>query len=220
MSLTSNSADSVSLRAAGIAPAEPTYRSADSAVAPSTTTERLIADRDEARPLEDSTADPLASEDDLLAELLERELAASPTTTAATIPALGLRRTTRPRDALDSNELDDHEFGLTGQAAPDNLGVAGIETLDLEGETVRLYRQVRLLLSRVLVDKGVPANQKASVANGLSNQLKALVNLQTDIYNAERLKRLETVIIRMVKAMPDDISEQFLIDYEREVNVR
>lgn len=140
---------------------------------------------------------------------------------APAIPRLGLGRRPAfeeaPRDELSTNELDDHEF-LAGD--DDTLGVAGLHTIDLLGETVRLFRQTKRLLSKVLVDAGTPPNQKAQVANSLAGLLKTLVVQQTDLYNAERLKRLEQVVIRLVRDMPVEQQEAFMREYEAEVNVR
>ena len=67
-------------------------------------------------------------------------------------------------------------------------------------------------------DKMTPANQKAQVANTLSSLLKALTTQQTEIYNAERLKRLEFVVIRYIRNKPEVEQEEFMAMYEAEVN--
>lgn len=120
-----------------------------------------------------------------------------------------------PRDGLEPNDLDDHQF-LAGD--DDRTGVAGLETIDLLGETVRLFRQTKRLLSKVLVSGSTPVNQQAQVAGTLGTLLKTLSQQQVDLYNAERLKRLESVMIRLVRDIaPSELQDRFMEEYEREV---
>lgn len=113
----------------------------------------------------------------------------------------------RLQKALDDDPDEDDDESLT------------FEQLNLQVETIRLFRQTRRLMRQVLRETGVPANQKAQVANTLASLLKGLSAQQTELYNAERLKRLEFVIIRFVREMPDPEQERFMSMYEAEVNV-
>lgn len=92
-------------------------------------------------------------------------------------------------------------------------------SVNLEAETIRLFKQTRRLLTAVLADKATPANQKAQVANTLATLLKSLTTQQTEIYNAERLKRLEFTIIRLLREWPQAEQDRFIAMYEAEVNV-
>jgi|SRR6185369_5760016 len=165
-----------------------------------------------------------SSNDDQRSELADASDQAQTPTTPASIPRLSLRRGLeghpayeRPRDGLDSTELDESD---TAGTQADQEGVGGLDTIDLLGENVRLFRQTRQLMTKVLNDSATPPNQKAQVANTLGSLLKTLSSTQTDLYNAERLKRLENVIVRILQDFPAELQERFLTAYEREVNVR
>lgn len=126
------------------------------------------------------------------------------------IPNYGLRSTQK----FETNALDDREFA---DAEEDKTDKESFNNLDLLSETVRLFRQTKKLLSKVLSDTSTPANQQAQVVNTLSNLLRSLSEQQTDLFNAERLKRLENVVITLVKDLPVAQQEAFLVAYEREV---
>lgn len=158
--------------------------------------------------VDDATADALR-------EALERA-------TPAEIPDLRLYRPLPPPpppQPLPTVPLDDREFADV-DPADDQLGVGGFDSIDLVGETVRLYRQTRKLLSKVLSDNKTPVNQQAQVANTLGTLLKGLSAQQTDLYNAERLKRLELIIIQIIRDVAPDVQDAFMARYEAEVNVR
>ena len=165
-----------------------------------------------------------SSNDDQRPELADASDQAQTPAAPASIPRLSLRRGLeghpayeRPRDSLDSTALDESD---TDPPDNDTEGVGGLETIDLLGETVRLFRQTKRLMTKVVSNEALPANQKAQVANTLGGLLKTLSNTQTDLYNAERLKRLEHVIVRILQDFPAELQERFLTAYEREVNVR
>jgi hypothetical protein len=163
----------------------------------------------------------LAAADPAAAAALRKALLTHPSTPAEAlsgIPRVGLAP--KPPAARDGsldpeNALDDREFAEHPEDHETTL-----ESVDLMKENIRLYRQTRRLLSKVLVDTVTPSNQKAQVINALSSILKGLTAQQTDIYNAERLKRLESAVIDMLKMVPEDAQKAFLERYETEVNVR
>lgn len=133
------------------------------------------------------------------------------------LPAIGLRKPAE--DQLATNKLDDREFADVDEQ-DDLSGMGNFESINLVGETVRLFRQTRKLLSKVLSDTKTPVNQQAQVANTLGTLLKGLSTQQTDLYNAERLKRLEAVVIQIVREVLPQQQDEFMRRYEEEVNVR
>lgn len=102
----------------------------------------------------------------------------------------------------------------------DNSLLEHVGDINLQAETIRLFRQTKKLLKEVLKHAATPANQKAQVANSLHSLLRALSTQQIELYNAERLRRLEAVIVRLVRDLPEAQAEEFLAAYEAEVNVR
>lgn len=118
------------------------------------------------------------------------------------------------------------KFGLSGftpeeleqlrQHLSDVLPTASLLDVNLEHELLSLLRKGQNLLTTVLNDPGVPANQKSQVANSLSSLLEQLAKQQADIYSSEYLKRMEQVFIRTLKALPRDQAEFALEEYQRQ----
>jgi hypothetical protein len=94
-----------------------------------------------------------------------------------------------------------------------------LSDLDLEAELMLQYTQGKLLLNLVSTDEDTPANQKAQVQNSCAATLEQLVKLQTRLYDAERMKRIEQALIKAVKAhLPLEGQEQFFAAYEKIYN--
>ena len=88
--------------------------------------------------------------------------------------------------------------------------------LNLEAELVLQYQQGKVLLNLVTSDKDTPANQRAQVQNSCAATLEALSKLQLKIYTAERLKKIEQILIKVVKAhLPAEAQAAFFDAYER-----
>lgn len=127
--------------------------------------------------------------------------------------------------------------GQTSPAAPINWKSLPLETLvkyldeirrhlpagtliemDLEQELLLQYQVIRKLQSDVMDDADVPANQRAQVANAVAASLNKLVDLQNEVYSSERFKKVETILIRHARRMPEDLAKGFLEDYEALLN--
>ena len=94
------------------------------------------------------------------------------------------------------------------------LPPAKLSHLNLDEELVRQLQRAKALQSAVMEDIDVAANQKAQVLNATGTALNQLINMQERLYNAERFKALELLIIEAVKAMPMAQAEKFLDAYE------
>lgn len=94
------------------------------------------------------------------------------------------------------------------------LGASSLKDLDLEQELLQQYNLTKKLLGEVLEDDGVPANQKAQVVNSCTNILKELTQTQTELYNAERLKQMESALIRCLKTLDKTAQQEFLMSYK------
>lgn len=93
-----------------------------------------------------------------------------------------------------------------------------IETLDLDSELVKVYAKAQKLLDTIVGSVDVPANQQAQVFNSVVTMLDRLAKMRTDVYNAERLRKLEQSLIRTLQAYPQELQEAFLRDYERSLS--
>lgn len=89
--------------------------------------------------------------------------------------------------------------------------------VNLEHELLGLMRNGQKLLEDVLHDPDVPANQRAQVLNSLASTLDQLSKLQNNIYDSERIKRLEQVFTKTLKSLPVETAECALDTYQREL---
>ena len=94
------------------------------------------------------------------------------------------------------------------------LNSTSLVEMNMEEELVLQYRAVKALQGRVIDDLETPANQRAQVANAVASSLARLADLQMTIYTSERFKRIETLLIRHLRKLPEDMAAQFLDDYE------
>lgn len=93
------------------------------------------------------------------------------------------------------------------------LGAKSLKDLDLEQELLQQFNLTKKLLAEVLEDAEVPANQKAQVVNSCTSILKELTQTQTELYNAERLKKMESALIQCLKTLDKEAQQEFLLGY-------
>ncbi len=86
--------------------------------------------------------------------------------------------------------------------------------MNMEEELILQFQAVRTLQNTILDDISVPANQKAQVANSVASVLGSIADLQNKVYSSERFKRIETLLIRHLNKLPEDVAAAFLEDYE------
>ena len=87
--------------------------------------------------------------------------------------------------------------------------------MNMEEELILQFQAVRTLQNTILDDISVPANQKAQVANSVASVLSSIADLQNKVYSSERFKRIETLLIRHLNKLPEDVAAAFLEDYEQ-----
>ncbi len=87
--------------------------------------------------------------------------------------------------------------------------------MNMEEELILQFQAVRTLQNTILDDESVPANQKAQVANSVASVLGSIADLQNKVYSSERFKRIETLLIRHLNKLPEDVAAAFLEDYEQ-----
>ena len=89
-----------------------------------------------------------------------------------------------------------------------------LKSLNLDSELYAAYARAKNYLAIVQADEGIPPNQLAQLMNTVSAILKEIVKMQTDLYNAERVKRLEAAMIQAIKLAPPESQQVFLEQYE------
>lgn len=92
--------------------------------------------------------------------------------------------------------------------------------INLEHELLALMRHGQKLLETVIVDTGIPANQKSQCLNSLASTLDQLAKRQAEVYDSERIKRCEQVFVKTLKGLStqygDAVVEEALRIYSQQ----
>lgn len=112
-------------------------------------------------------------------------------------------------DGLTQMEL----FALRGRIDA-VLPAPNMSEVNLEDEVVRQFQTVRALQATVIAGNDEP-NKKASVIQACATALQMLSKMQAEIYTAERFKRIENLLIKHLKLLPEETAQAFLAGYER-----
>lgn len=96
------------------------------------------------------------------------------------------------------------------------LPATKLKEMDLEKEMVLQYHKLQGLQTRVLEDDRTPANQLAQIANSVTASLNQLVVMQTKHHTSERLKEIESRLIKALEKVPTNYLEEFFSWYESE----
>lgn len=98
-----------------------------------------------------------------------------------------------------------------------------LSKIDLAEELGLQYRSGMILLASVQDDKSVPANQRAQVLNSVRTTLSDIIKQQKIVYSAERLKRFEAAVLKVMEMQQTteakrvffDLYGEFLADPEK-----
>lgn len=115
----------------------------------------------------------------------------------------------------DIDEMEIDELLALKDQIEVRLPNRSLKAMNLEEELVEQYMKVKALQNRVLNDEGIPANQVAQCAGQVASTLQALVKMQTELHTAERFKKLEGLLIKHLRTLPQEVAERFIDDYER-----
>jgi len=94
---------------------------------------------------------------------------------------------------------------------------SSLRELDVETELLEQYRTAKQLLANA--EENVPLNQRAQALNSITTILQTITKMQTDLYDAERLKTLEAILLDTLREFPQ-VQEAFLEVYKRRLNVQ
>lgn len=89
-----------------------------------------------------------------------------------------------------------------------------LKSLNLDSELYAAYARAKNYLAIVQADEKIPPNQIAQLMNTLTAILDKIVKLQTELYSAERVKKLEAAMIQAIKLAPPESQQVFLEQYE------
>lgn len=114
---------------------------------------------------------------------------------------------------LDSMNLDDL-LALRDEIDA-KLPKTSIKDIDLEKELVLQYMRGKELQATIAQDEGVPANQRAQIANSVRTSLNELVKLQQAIYGAEQGRRMEAALAKALRTLPEEAQHVFFDAYQK-----
>ena len=89
--------------------------------------------------------------------------------------------------------------------------------LDVAEEIFEQYQKAVRLRDNVLDDAEIPANQRAQVLNSVSSILSQLTRLRIQLYDSERMKALEQILLDTLRALPPESRTHFMEVYTREL---
>jgi hypothetical protein len=119
------------------------------------------------------------------------------------------------RKAFDVSLLSQSELLALRARIDERLPTMTLQSMNLESELVMQYHTVKALQTDTIEDQLIEPNKKASVVNACASALSLVVKMQTDLYNAERFKSIETLMIRALKTLPKETVDVFLNEYEK-----
>lgn len=97
--------------------------------------------------------------------------------------------------------------------------IASLNEIDVAGSLLVQYQQAVRLRRLAMEANDAPFNQRAQVLNAVSAILAQLVKLRTELYNSERMKRIEGILLSCLKELPKDAQTAFMEQYRRELLV-
>lgn len=112
-------------------------------------------------------------------------------------------------------QMGDSQLLQLRAAIDARLGISNLSQMNIEQEILVQLATAKDLQTTTLNDSDVPANQKAQTINAVAAILKELVKMQNELYNAERIKELESAMIQALKDAPDEVKDRFFERYER-----
>jgi len=88
--------------------------------------------------------------------------------------------------------------------------------INVEEQLMLQYAVMREFQESIISDNETAANQRAQVGSAVSKLILDIADRQKEVYSSERVKRLETALIRACRDhMPEEACKQFLEAYER-----
>lgn len=95
-------------------------------------------------------------------------------------------------------------------------GAGKLSDIDVAFELEHAFRAAKTLLDECVTDYETPVNQKAQVIGALNTVLAAMIKQRADIYSSERVRTLESVLLKVLKRHPE-LATEFLADYKTEL---
>lgn len=97
---------------------------------------------------------------------------------------------------------------------PELLPMLDTSPINLQTELDANFRAAKLLRDTLSMDSETPANQKAQVMNTITTILSQMTKVQMDLFNVQRQKEIEGILIETIKEQPEDLQDKFFALYE------
>ena len=104
------------------------------------------------------------------------------------------------------------------------LGDVNLGDIDLSMELILQYRMTKMLFVSSMDEEEIALNQRVQAANSCSTILAQLAKLQVEVYDTDRLKKLEGAIYDTFKTLDSEpglkvhLSQLFLDRYREALN--
>jgi hypothetical protein len=105
---------------------------------------------------------------------------------------------------------------VAGVVLPKSAEPVELKDIDVASELEHAFRIAKTLLDSCVNDSETPLNQKAQIIGALNTILAAMTKQRADIYSAERVRTLESVLLKVLKRHPT-LATEFLADYRVEL---
>ena len=120
-----------------------------------------------------------------------------------------------PEDGFDLDAMSVEELRELRDEIDRRLPEDSLDSLNLEKELVGQYRLVQRLQADVITNDDFAPNQRSQVAGQVASTLQQLVKLQEDLKREQTLKLMESVLVDMIKSMPEDFKTNFFAEYKQ-----
>ena len=120
----------------------------------------------------------------------------------------------KPKNVLGKKRVEAPAPEQAQAASISNVTASKLNELDLDTELLDQYKNAKLVLTDIIHDDSIAANQKAQVMNTVTSILQAIIKLQQELHNVERLKLIEATLIETLQRH-ETLKEEFLKDYEK-----
>lgn len=120
-------------------------------------------------------------------------------------------------DALDIDDLTHDQILLLHAKLEAKIKGLDLTEVNLVRETLLQIQQAKAL-QIAASGNNTPMNQRAQVQNSLAQLLVQLAKIQTTLYSSERIKRIQSSVIKVVKTLPKPEQDRFfeLLEVELE----
>lgn len=99
------------------------------------------------------------------------------------------------------------------------IGGLNLGEVNLVKEVLLQMHRAKNLQEKASTEVGVPMNQRAQVQNSLGAMLSQLAKVQVQLYSSERIKRIQSAVIKTVKTLPKKQQDIFFELLEQELTL-